>query len=79
MEKQGNIEDLRYSMCEIEGSHKRSERGGVSSQDLPTRVSMCSDTKDTGTTTKFFTPDAPSSIRVSSVYGLREKSDDFIR
>lgn len=43
-----------------------------------TRVSMCSDTKDTGTTTRFFTPDAPSSIRVSSVYGLRESDMELL-
>jgi hypothetical protein len=32
---------------------------------------MCSETKETGTTTRFFTPDAPNSTNVSSVYGLR--------
>lgn len=32
---------------------------------------MCSETKETGTTTRFFTPDAPNSTKVSSVYGLR--------
>jgi hypothetical protein len=31
---------------------------------------MCSETKETGTTTRFFTPEAPNSTNVSSVYGL---------
>ena len=40
---------------------------------------MCSETKETGTTTRFFTPDAPNSTKVSSVYGLRANVEGFER
>ena len=49
------------------------------SMSISSSVSMCSDTKDTGTTIRFFTPDVPSSSNVSSVYGLNNKNREGMK
>ena len=54
---------LQFSMPDSSASSRYS-------MSISSRVSMCSETKEMGTTTRFFTPCSPSSGRTSSVYGL---------